>query len=166
MAGPILYSTNPWIAHVFSKNHLGGKHFVWCSEYFDPRTAPPGSPESAIAPSSSPKGIFDTLENDCNREDSHSALIKGYRKTFKRLASTWLADSTIDKNAHDEIVATVKSNSWKIWRPILYIIPRENIESSGRLIKVPHKNRAAFGPELQIHDLEVHEFDFIEGISR
>ena len=164
MAGPILYSTNPWIAHVFSKKYLSGIHFVWCSEYFDPKAAPPGSAESAIAPSSSPKGIFDTLKNDCEREDLHSALIKGYKKTFLRLAKTWLADSTIDKNAYDEIAATVKSKSWKIWRPLLYVIPREKIEISGRLKIVPHKNRAAYGTELQIADLYKDEFDTIEGL--
>lgn len=165
MAGPILYSTNPWLSHVFAEKHLNGKHFIWCSEYFDPKMAPHGSAESAIAPSSSPKGILETLRDDCKREDSHSALIKGYRKTFRRLAKTWYANSIINKDAHDDIMATVNSHSWSIWRPILYIIPRENIENAGRLITVPHKQRAAFGPELQIHDLTVSEFDFIEGNS-
>jgi hypothetical protein len=164
MAGPVLYSTNPWISHVFSKKYLNGVHFVWCSEYYDPRMAPPGSAESAIAPSSSPKGIFETLKRDCEQEDTHSALIKGYRKTFLRLAKTWLSSSTIDKDSYDEIVATVKSPSWKIWKPLLYIIPRESIETNNRLIFVPHKNRASFGTELQIHDLMVNEFDIIEGI--
>ena len=57
-----------------------------------------------------------------------------------------------------------KSPSWKIWRPVLYVIPREKIETSGRLKTVPHKNRAAFGTELQITDLHTDEFDIIEGL--
>lgn len=163
MAGPILYSTNPWLAHEFSKRYRGGNHFVWCSEFFDPASAPSGSAASAIAPSSSPKGIYGTLGDDCRREDRHSALIKGYRKTFLRLATQWLAAAEITDEQHGEIVATVKSQSWRIWRPLLYIIPREPIESMGRLRSVPHRHRAAYGPELQIADLAIHEFDIIEG---
>jgi len=165
MANLILYSTNPWIAHDISKKYLKGIHFVWCSEYFDPKMAPHGSAEYAVAPSSSPKGIFETLKDDCEREDDHSQLIYGYKKTFLRLAKAWLADSTINKEQYDEIVTTVKSKSWKIWRPVLYLIPKENIKASGRLKTVPRKNRASIGTELKIEDLAVHEFDFIEGLS-
>ena len=165
MAGLILYSTNPWIAHDISKKYLNGKHFVWCSGYFDPKMAPHGSAESAVAPSSSPKGIFETLKDDCEREDDHSQLIYGYKKTFSRLAKVWLADGTINKEQFDEIITTVRSKSWKIWRPVLYLIPKENISASGRLISVPRQKRASIGTELQICDLAVNEFDFIEGLS-
>ena len=127
--------------------------------------APHGSAEYAAAPSSSPKGIFETLKDDCEREDDHSQLIYGYKRTFSRLAKAWLADSTISHEQYDEIVATIKSNSWKIWRPVLYLIPKENIKASGRLKTVPRKKRASIGPELKIEDLTVHEFDIIEGLS-
>lgn len=162
MAGVILYSTNPWIAHDFSMKYLAGKYFVWCSEFYDPIGAPPGSTAAAIAPSSSPRGIFESLKQDCEREDRHSLLIKGYRKTFLRLAANWLAETKINNSQHNEIVAIVKAPSWRIWRPVLYVIPRAPIESSGRLITVPHRQRVAYGPELQIKDLTPHEFDLVE----
>jgi hypothetical protein len=127
--------------------------------------APHGSSEAAVAPSSSPKGIFETLKDDCDREDCHSSLIKGYKKTFSRLAKVWLAESKINKEQHDEIIATIRSNSWKIWRPVLYLIPKENIKKSGRLITVPRSQRANIGTELKIHDLYLNEFDIIEGLS-
>ena len=162
MAGPVLYSTNPWIAHDIAVRYRAGVHFVWCSEYYDPTTAPSGSAEAAIAPSSSPKGIYDTLHGDCHREDVHSALIKSYKGTLCRLAKGWLSDGSITKNQHDEIIAAVKSKSWRIWRPVLYVIPKAPIEVASRLVKVNHKKRAAYGPEMQIHDLNLHEFDLIE----
>ncbi|KVT23033.1 hypothetical protein WK48_23305 [Burkholderia ubonensis] len=137
-----------------------GKHFVWCSEHYDPTTAPAGSAAAAIAPSSSPKGIYDILHGDCAREDTHSTLIKGYRKTFQRLAKAWLADGSLSKDQYDEVVATVKSQSWRIWRPVLFVIPRAPVDA--RIVMVPHRNRAAYGPELQIVDLMPHEFDLIE----
>lgn len=162
MAGPVLYSTNPWITHEIVMKYRGGRYFVWCSEFYDPKAAPAGSAEALIAPSSSPKGIYDTLQDDCHREDTHSALISRYKKAFKRLATGWLADGSISKEQHDEIVATVTSKSWKIWRPVLFVIPKDPIKAANRLIEVKHKNRAAYGPELQIHDLAPHEFDLIE----
>jgi hypothetical protein len=161
MAGPILYSANPWLAHDFSMKYRSGTHFAWCSEYYDPTSEPSVSAAAAIAPSSSPRGIFEILKGDCDREDRHSSLIKGYRKTFKRLAARWLADGSIDLAAHNEIVAVVKSSSWKIWRPVLYVVPRALIESTGRLIAVPHDVRAAYGAEFQIANLARHEFDIL-----
>jgi hypothetical protein len=135
VAGPVLYSTNTWISHEIAMRYRGGRHFAWCSEYYDPTTAPTGSAAAAIAPSSSPKGIYDTLHGDCAREDTHSNLIKGYRKTFRRLAARWLADGDLSQTYHDEIVAIVKSQSWKIWRPVLFVIPRDIV--SGRVVEVP-----------------------------
>ncbi|GEM_PF-1316708 len=166
MAGPILYSTNPWFAGEVALNYRGGTHFVWCSEYYDPSIAPSGSAAALIAPSSSPKGIFDTLWNDCEREDTHSSLIRDYRKTFRRLANEWLAAGSITAPQRDEIVATVKSVSWKIWRPVLYVIPRAPIEAAERLISVPHGARAAYGPELQIVNLRSNEFDTVSTLLR
>jgi hypothetical protein len=143
-------------------NYRGGTHFVWCSEYYDPKLAPPGSAAAAIAPSSSPKSIYDKLHEDWAGEDVHSALIRGYRKTFKQLAKVWFADGSITELQRDEIVAKVTSQSWKIWRPVLFVIPKEPIVAQNRLIVVPHKSRAGYGPELQIIDLQPHEFDVIE----
>ena len=138
---------------------------MWCSEYFDSSGAPAGSPGSAIAPSSNPYGIFKTLRSDCEHEDKHSLLIKRYKKTFSRLADKWLADGTITAVQRNEIIAVVKSGSWKIWRPIMYIIPKDPILSAGRLISVPYGARAAYGPEMQILDLMPHEFDIIRNLS-
>jgi hypothetical protein len=162
LPGVVLYSTNPWIAHDIAMRFLGGKHYVWCSEYYDPRVAGAASSAAAIAPSSCPKSIYDALHADFVGEDTHSSLVKGYRKTFKRLARECLASGTLTKPQHDEIVATVNSNSFRIWRPVLYIIPKLPIKQAGRLIAVPHDRRAAYGPEWQISDLMPTEFDVIE----
>jgi len=143
------------------RKYRGGKYFVWCSEHYDPRKAPGASSAALIAPSSSPKGIFDNLHSDCESEDVHSSLIKGYRRTFKRLAKAWLADGSLTKVQHDEIVSSIQSNSWQIWRPVLFVIPKGGITPS-RIIDVPARDRAAYGPEYQIHDLDASEFEVME----
>lgn len=162
MPGPLLYSTNPWIAHDIAIKYRGGVHFAWVSEHFDAANAPPGTAAAAIAPSSNPKLIYSTLRLDVLGEDTHSSLIKNYRKTFKRLSASWLADKSISAEQKKEIDATVNSRSWKIWRPIVYLIPTSLIIPANRIKSVQHQQRAAYGPEMQIVDLVGHEFDIIE----
>jgi len=115
-----------------------------------------------IAPSSNPKRIYERLLEDCRNEEGHSDRIRGYKKTFTRLARGWLSDGSITKEQHDEILASVRSPSWKIWRPVLYVIPRAPIEAGKRLKLVRVPDRAAFGPEMTIEDLHVSEYDVIE----
>jgi hypothetical protein len=162
MVPPILYSTNPWFATDVAIRYRGGSFFAWVSEYFDARSAPVGSSAAMIAPSSTPCRIYRTLLEDVNRADDHSALIKGYKKKFPRLAREWLAAGTLTKDQHDEIIAEVRRGTCIIWRPVLYVIPREPIEATGRLKAVPRASRAAHGPELQVIDLQQDEFDIIE----
>ncbi len=160
MAGPVLYSTNTWFAYDIATRYRNGVHFVWCSEYYDPSVAPAGSYTAAVAPSSNPRQIYDTLHGDVVREDMHSALIGGYKKTFRRLTKAWLADGSITQAQFDEINTTIKLPSWKIWRPVLYVISYELVKD--RIVSVPHKSRAGYGPEMQIPDLRSNEFDVIE----
>jgi len=158
----LLYSTNPWITLEIGRKYRNNRYYVWCSETYNPRRAAPGTSASMIAPSSSPKGIFDNLACDCESEDVHSALIKGYRKTYKRLANAWLADGSIDAAQRNEIIATIQSSSWNIWKPVLFLIPRACIADQSRIKAVAARDRAAYGPEFQIHDLHASEFDIIE----
>jgi hypothetical protein len=115
-----------------------------------------------IAPTSTPHRIYQTLHEHCRTEERHSPLITGYQKTFKRLARTWMSDGSISEESGEDIIAACNQKSWRMWRPILYVIPREPIESAKRLISVKHKNRAGLGTEMQIADMMLDEFDRIE----
>lgn len=152
MGALYLYSTNPKYSNDFAMKYLSGKHYVWCSESYNPMGAP----------SSSPKTIYRNLEEDCDNEDNHSSLIKGYRKTFRRLAINLYDSGTITEEDKDDVFTIIYSNSWKIWRPQLYIINRSSIGSSGRLLEVPATERAACGPEWRILNLDVSEFEILE----
>ncbi len=115
-----------------------------------------------IAPTSNPRWIYQDLREACAAEDSHNANIRRYKKTFQRLAKDWLGDGSLTQGEYDEIIASVRAPSWRIWRPVLYVIPSAPIVAAGRVTPVPRRDRAAYGPELQIADLHVHEFDIIE----
>jgi hypothetical protein len=115
-----------------------------------------------IGPTSSPHAIACALHQEVIRCDKHSPNIKGYRGTFKRLATKWLSDSSISDTDFRTIIGYVNAPSFAIWRPYVYIIPREPIERAGRLKVVNAKSRAGVGPEYQIQDLDTSEFDIIE----
>lgn len=161
MGSLYLYSTNPWYAHELSQKHLGGKCLVWCSDNYDPTAAAALSAAALTAPSSSPKGIYDILYSDCEHEEKNSGLIKKYKKTFKKLALSWHMQGIITPQDKDEILATINSHTWNIWKPLLYIIYRPPIESAGRLIQVNIGARAAYGNEWKIADLDKSEFEIL-----
>lgn len=156
------YSANPWFATEIAKRYRGGKHFAWVSDFFDTeREAPAGSSGHLIAPSSNPRKIYADLLHECRAQEEHSRIIRDHRKTFERLGKAWLAESSITKAQYDEIVASVRAKSWRIWQPVLYVIPRANI-AAGRVVEVQRKDRAGYGPEKQIVDLQLTEFDVLD----
>ena len=116
MGGPVFYSTNPWFATEVANKYRGGVHFAWVCECFDSSKAAAGTAAALIAPSSNPKRIYDTLYEDCKKEDRHSALIKGYKRKFRLLGRAWAGDESISDEQCEDIIATVNSRSWKIWR--------------------------------------------------
>jgi hypothetical protein len=162
MPGPILYSANPWFATDVAHRYRGGIHFAWVCECFDVKAAASGTAAAMIAPTSSPQRIYRNLSEECKGQDEHSAGIRHYKKTFRQLAKAWLAKGEITRDQHDEIVASVNARTWRIWRPVLYVIPRAPIEAARRLLLVTRSNRAGHGPEQQILDLRPEEFDIIE----
>jgi len=162
LAGAAFYSANPWFATEIATKYRGGTFFAWVSEYFDTeREAPAGSSGHLIAPSSNPRKIYADLLHEYRAQEEHSRVIRDHRKTFRRVAKQWLADGTLTKLQYDEIVSSVNAQSWRIWKPVLYVIPRSNIAPE-RVIEVQRKDRAGYGPEKQIVDLQAHEFDIID----
>jgi hypothetical protein len=162
VAGLVLYSANPWFASEVAVKYLGGTHFAWVSDYFDTeREAPAGSAGHLIAPSSNPRKIYEDLLHEYRAQEEHSRIIKDHRKTFQRLSKQWLASGTINQSQYDEIVASARARSWRIWKPVLYVIPKASI-APARVVEVQRKDRAGYGPEKQITDLQPHEFDILD----
>ena len=162
MPGPVLYSATPWFATDVAHRYRGGVYFAWVCECFDAAAAPLGSAAALIAPTSNPRRIYRNLYEECKAQEEHSLEIQRYKKTFTRLARTWFASGAITQDQRDEIVASVRARAWRIWRPVLYVIPRAPIEAAGRLLSVRRQDRAGYGPEQQVIDLRLEEFDIIE----
>ncbi len=162
MAGPVLYSTNPWFTEFVCDQYHGGRYgLLWCSEFFDPASYGRHSSASRIAPSSSPRPLYYDVLSAVRTSDNGNRKLEEYRKTFTWLASDWLSKGAIPQFHHDEIVALVGMHRFTIWEPRLFVIPRKPIEDDGRLQPVPAHQRAGVGMEFQVFDLLRAEFDII-----
>jgi hypothetical protein len=160
MPSPFLYSTNPWFALEVSRRYRNGETYAWCSEYFSSADQAIGTAASLIAASSDPKTIYEQLAHAIDTDDAHDARIRGYKSTFRKLAANWLVEGSISQSSCDEIKASCRSQSFRIWRPVLYIIPRYRVEA--RLQEVPLRKRAGQGMEYILPSLDLGEIDVIE----
>jgi len=125
--------------------------YAWCSEYLDATIAPGISSAHFIPDNSRPLWIYNYVRRAAHDEDSGNDKIKNYRKTFRSLARDWLTRGEITKAQHDEIITSVKPGSWRIWRPIIYVIPRAPIDvTPGRLEHARRPSRGAYGEEFII----------------
>jgi len=154
----LLYSTNPWYATHFARRYAGGRHAVWCSQSFDPGAQDSISWFAAVAPTSSPRRLFAAVRH----EDEHDEQIARYKDTFTQIARLWHEQGRIGWQDRREIVADMRRPSWRIWRPLIYLIPRQQIEAAGRLRLASASRRASVGPEWRIVDLMPHEFDIMD----
>lgn len=162
MPAAMLYSVNPYYAVDVSRRYRKQMYFAWCSEYFSSNQQAGDAPSSGIAASSDPMTIYEQLDRAVHSEDRHDSRIKGYKKTFARLADIWLSKKEITVQERDEIRAACRQPSWRMWRPLLFTIPRAPIDTSGRLSLVPVSRRAGPGNEYTVSGLLPHEFDIIE----
>ena len=142
--------------------YRGGFFYAWCSEHLDATIEPGISSAHFIPDNSRPLWIYNHVHRAAHGEDQGNAKIKNYRKTFRSLARNWFAKGEITQEQHDEIIANVRVGSWRIWRPVIYFIPRAPIESTpGRLKLAPRASRGAYGEEFIISDLRRDEFDVV-----
>jgi hypothetical protein len=156
----LLYSTNVFLKLLIQERFRGDVHYIWCSEYFDSKSLPRYSSSSLIAPSSNPADIYLELRRAVHGKDRHCLKINEQKLSLKSLAITWEASGEISTDNKEEIIYRVDTADFDDWRPLLYIAPRDLVQS--RLQVVPPSKRASFGLEYIIPDLKRSEFDIIE----
>ena len=156
----LLYSVNPRVKLIIQREFRDDRHYVWCSERFDSATAAPYTRAGLVPPTSNPKQIYRDLKEACDSQDSHNSKITSIRAGYLARAQGWLDAGVITANVRDEIVYLVNKEDFELWRPVLYVIPRQPVEV--RMTPVPPENRAGAGPEFVIEDLTSAEFETVE----
>lgn len=158
--GPVLYSTNAYLKLFIQEKFYGDVHYVWVSEMFDATKAHAYVGGAAsVPPSSDPAAIYRDLRTAIDRGDTHCAKIKMQRASFRQRAAKSFEDAVITEAQRDEIFYLVKHAEFKLWRPLIYVIPRAPL--GDRLKVVPAKDRAGLGDEFTVL-LKRPEFDVIE----
>jgi hypothetical protein len=113
-----------------------------------------------VPPSSNPGEIFERLRAaTIERTDWHEPYIPGWKLKIQELAINWQRDGRITNEEQEEIMLLLERADIGQWRPLIYIIRRELVES--RLIRVHLRDRASLEMEYKIEDLQPHEFDVI-----
>ena len=156
--GPVLYSTNTWIAYMIAQRYYGGIHYVWCTPYFDPRQL---GRENAVPPTSSPLEMYRTLFEETSRGDRHSSKIAENRVGILHGASEKHAAKIITEVQKDEIAAVMKVALPTDFRPLLYVIPVSMVADTVREPPVEDKAHP-LSAEYIIGELPRDCFDVIE----
>jgi hypothetical protein len=161
----LYYSTNSYLAFQLAENYYRGKHFVWCSPVFAPEELSELDIRKNIPPSSSPNKIYIKLIEDIHRADMHSSLIEQNKSGLKKGALIHHKAGIIDDNDLVRINKLIDSAKLKDFRPLLYLIPKNLVES--KIIEVDIDDKAnPLDVEYQIVDLNKNEFEIIQPIKQ
>lgn len=155
-----LYSTNVFMKFLIQERYQGGRHYVWCSEYFDPTKHGSYGGAYGIPASSNPAVLYRRYKEGLTSGDTHSALIGSQKASIKARAVEWLNEGKINRQDLEDIIVLVDKGRAEDWRPVIYVISRSLVAS--RLRRVVASQTAGTGMEHVIEDLTHDEFDLIE----
>lgn len=159
----ILYSVNTYLAYMINERYYDSQHYVWCSEVFDARTHHQLGRYGHIPPTSNPYEIYHNLYEEVRLSDRHSTKIEQNRNGILRGAKAKLLNGIIVPEQYDEIERIIKSVDISDFRPILYVIPYNNVAAD--VHEVPIEERAhPLSIEYRIDSLDRVYFDPIEVI--
>jgi hypothetical protein len=154
-----LYSTCTWLSFVIAEEFYRGDHFVWCTPYFDADAIPQFG--ASLPPTSCPKEIYLSLAEEVLRGDRHSAKIESTRRGILKGAAIKHSAGVVSDAEFNQIKAMVELAETRDFKPLLYIIPFEAVESM--LQDVPIRERAhPLSPEFMIERLPRKSFDVLD----
>lgn len=154
----LLYSTNTLLGYSIAERFYRGVHYAWCSPVFDGKTT---AMHINIPPTSSPSAIYRQLWEETTRGEMHSTAIRRIKGGIEAGADAKLATGVIDAVQHKEIMETIENASIREFRPLLFLIPFDRVETL--VSDVPVKERAhPLSIEFKVQALPRDCFDVIE----
>ena len=144
---------------MIAEKFYGSEHYVWCTPIFDARTVAAYGP--TVPPTSSPAEIYRSLYEEVRRGDRHSAKILENRSGILRGAAFKKKAGVITDGTLEEIKTMVRRSQIQDYRPLLFVIPFQSIET--RLKDVPAAKKAhPLSWEYTIESLPRACFDVLE----
>ena len=157
----LYYSTNSYMAYFIAENFFGGKHFVWCSPVYDPTKMHELHKWKKIPVSSNPHKIYLALLEDVEAGDLHSDKIRNNINGLRRATVLKLADGVIDDEEFAKINLMLDKATPDLFRPLLYIIPKENIKDKIATVSIT-ETAGVLSEEFRVVDLRLGEFEIIQ----
>jgi hypothetical protein len=122
MSSPkIIYSTNTKLAYQISKRYYGDEHYVWCAPAFGSINLTGDLNQNP--PTSRPLYRYNILQEESQKSDLHSSLIKEQKIGLKNGANFKLKEGVINPVQHDEIIAIVDLAYPIDFKPYIYLEP-------------------------------------------
>ncbi|MBW3572801.1 MAG: hypothetical protein KY467_17025 [Gemmatimonadetes bacterium] len=154
----LLYSTNTWLAYAIAERYYAGVHFAWCSPVYDGTRA---DAHVNIPPSSSPADLYRLLQDEVERGEQHSLVLRAKRDGLLRGANRRRAEGLINHTQFDDIKRTVEGSPLNDFRPVLYVIPYDRVR--GTVVEASIEERAhPFSIEYKVNPLPRDCFDMLE----
>jgi hypothetical protein len=154
----LLYSTSTWLAYSVAEQYYGGIHFAWCSPVYDGRVA---AAHVNIPPSASPAALYRAMLEDTRQGDRHSNAIDQNKNGIYRGALARQTQGLIGDAEVAEIGSSLERADCRDFRPLLYIIPYEQVREN--VTRVPVSERAhPMSIEYRVELLPRASFDVIE----
>ena len=154
-----LYSTNTWLAFNIAERYYKGRHYIWCTPFFNGRSDK--GEAGFVPPTSCPWEIYRSLYSEWRAGDRHSAKIAQNRSAILRGARANRIAGVISERRETEISSIVRDAEIRDFEPLVYVIPYGRVS---RLVKeVPVAERAhPLSEEYVIESLPRRLFDIIE----
>ena len=141
------------MSYKIAENYFGNKYYVWCSPYFNATGVNP--------PSSDPCEIYNGLLKDVIGKDRHSAKVSMNKTGLLKATDIKFNAGDITLDQKNEIIDIIGSSELDDFRPLIYVIPFENVKALAKA--APIKLKAdRFSKEYIIEDLQRSHFDVID----
>lgn len=130
----IYYSCSTWLSYSIGERYYGGRHYAWCSPYFDAFSSM--SPHNSVPPSSNPRDIYWNLKRDVETGDLHSAKVRDIRRGIQKGAANKRNEGIIKHEEYLEIQQIAAQAEMSKFGPLMLIIPVQPIASQFKRVGV------------------------------
>ena len=154
----ILYSTNTWLAFNIAERYYRGRHYIWCTPFFNGRSDK--GEAGFVPPTSCPWEIYRSLYGEWRAGDRHSTKIEQNRDGILRGAKANRNAGVISEDQESEIAFIVRDAEIRDFEPLVYVMPYGRV--SGLVKEVLVEERAhPLSEEYVIESLPRRLFDII-----
>jgi hypothetical protein len=117
----ILYSTNTWLAFNIAERHYRGRHYIWCTPFFN--GCSDKGEAGFVPPTSCPWEIYRSLYGEWRAGDRHSMKIAQNQDGILRGVQANRSSGVISERREREIASIVERADIRDFEPLVYVVP-------------------------------------------